>query len=109
MPKAEGPKLIKTIVPFFSPKLLIKIYTVEFIIGVFMTRGMSTISINSRSIIQRIQGLLSDFNSMVVQHMHIESNFTDRLSITLCLHISKGCSCLRRAPVGLNPWLFHDR
>ena len=44
-------------------------------IGVSMIRGTSAVSVNCRSIIQRVQGLLSDFDSVVGQHVHRECNF----------------------------------
>ena len=79
------------------------------VVGVAMIMGHFEVTVNCQNIVQRLRGLLQDFESVVVQHVHRDGNFAADFLSHYAYSAHKGVYVLDGPPPGMNVWLLHDR
>ncbi|XP_047943081.1 uncharacterized protein LOC125189902 [Salvia hispanica] len=78
-------------------------------VEVAMMMGHFEVTVNCQNIVERLRGLLQDFESVVIQHVHREGNFAADFLSHYAYSFHKGVHVLEGPPPGMNVWLLHDR
>ena len=71
-------------------------------VGVAMIMGHFEVTVNCQNIVRRLCGLLQDFESVVVQHVHRKDNFAADFLSHYAYSARKGVHVLDGPPPGMN-------